>query len=162
MEFHYESIQIQIKDIIKDMNIIKVTHREYRKDNTMFFSKYTEYNQLGYVFNNTFHLLKKYMKCINCYSNYDNDEVCSFCQYKFNENKYCFFLNCRNILPSKQYNKLKNKYNLNNINEYYYDQRKTISSFLKGEIIANALHPDRIKKILMLIDTNSQSIDKYI
>jgi hypothetical protein len=162
MEFRNESIEIKIKENIKDMNIITVIHREYRKENTMFFSKYIEYNQLGYVFNNTFHLLKKYMKCINCYSNYDNDEVCRFCQYKFNENKFCFFLNCRNILPTKVYNNLKIKYNLNTINEYYYDQRKRIHETVKNEIRAMALHPERIKKILELTNDSWSNINKYI
>ena len=162
MEFRYENIQINIKTQVNDMNIISVIHREYRKENSMFFSKYTEYNQLGYVFNNTFHLLKNYMKCINCYSNYENDEVCRFCQYKYAPNKYCFFLNCKNIMPLKVYKNLQKKYNLNTINEYYYDQRHVLHSVVKNEIRELALHPERIRKILLLTGDTWLNVDKYI
>lgn len=162
MEFHYESIQIQIKDIIKDMNIIKVTHREYRKDNTIFFSRMSEYNQLGFVFNNSFHLLKKYMKCIICYSNYDNDIKCNSCGHIYSKSKNCFFLNCKTIVPLNIYNELKKQYNLNTLNEYYYDQRHKMHSFLKEEIIASAFHPHKIKRILELTNNDWSNLSNCI
>jgi hypothetical protein len=158
----YNSIEITIKEKINDMNLINLIHREYRKDDMMFFSRITEYNQLGFIFNNSFHLLKKYMKCINCYSNYENDYQCPYCNYEFSENKNSFFLNCRNIMPTRTYNNLRIKYNLNTINEYYYDQRRIINRFLKEEIIASALHPDRIEKIIYLSGDTCFNIDKYI
>lgn len=163
MEFRYESIGVIIKEkVSNNMNLIKVVHREHRKDNEMFFSRICEYNQLGFIFNNSFHLLKKYMKCINCYSNYENDDKCNFCKYEYSELNPCFFLNCRNIMPSKTYNNLRKKYNLNTISEYYYDQRNIMNKFMKEEIIANALHPDRIEKILSMTNDKWENIDNYI
>ena len=161
-EFNYESINIEIKQQINDMNIISVTHRTHRKDESMFFSKISIYNQLGYIFNNSFHLLKNYMKCIKCYSNYKNDNQCEYCGYKYSVSKNCFFLNCRNIMPSKVYKKLRIKHNLNTLTEYYYDQRHVMSDFMKEEIYANALHPERIEKILALSGDSWMNISKYI
>jgi hypothetical protein len=161
-EFDYQSIEIVVKDKINHMNIIQLTNREYRRSNDMFFSRLSTYNQLGYIFNNSFHLLKKYMKCINCYSNYENDSECKYCGYEYSESKMCFFLNCRNIMPSNTYKNLKKKYNLNTISEYYYDQRHKISRFLKEEIYAKALHPDRIEKILELSGDSWINLDDYI
>ena len=149
MVFNYESMEIIIKDKVNDMNIITIKHREHRKDNSMFFSRIVEYNQLGFIFNNSFHLLKKYMKCINC-------------QFEFSNNKNCFFLNSRNIMPTRKYNYLKNKYNLNTINEYYYDQRRAMNKFLKMEIYEKALHPDRIEKILDMTCDHWSNLDIYI
>ena len=162
MVFNYESMEIIIKDKVNDMNIITIKHREHRKDNSMFFSRIVEYNQLGFIFNNSFHLLKKYMKCINCYSNYENDDKCIYCQFEFSNNKNCFFLNSRNIMPTRKYNYLKNKYNLNTINEYYYDQRRAMNKFLKMEIYEKALHPDRIEKILDMTCDHWSNLDIYI
>jgi hypothetical protein len=161
-EFRYESINIQIKQKINDMNLITIIHREHRKDSTMFFSKIDIYNQIGYIFNNSFHLLKQYMKCINCYSNYDNDIECKYCAYKYSESKPCFFLNCRNILPFKIYKKLQKKHNLNTLYEAYYDQRYVMHIGMKEEIIARALHPNRIEKILALTNDSWMNINKYI
>ena len=109
-----------------------------------------------------YNTLKKYMKCINCYSNYENDDTCVYCQFKFSKDKNCFFLNSRNIMPTKKYNNLRNKYNLNTINEYYYDQRRAMSKFLKMEIYEKALHPDRIEKILHLTGDHWLNLDTYI
>ena len=161
-EFTYEFIGIDIKEKINDMNLITITHREHRKDNSMFFSKINIYNQIGYIFNNSFHLLKQYMRCINCYSNYTNDIQCEFCKYEYSEGKNCFFLNCRNILPLKIYKSLQKKYNLNNLYEAYYDQRRVMTNFMKEEILANALHPERIEKILRLANCNWVDLHKYI
>jgi hypothetical protein len=159
---HYETLEVEIKDKINDMNLITITHREYRKDKTMFFSKISIYNQLGYIFNNSFHLLKQYMRCINCYSNYDNDTECTYCAYKYGNLIPCFFLNCRNILPFKLYNKLKRKHNLNTLYEAYYDQRHKMSISMKQEIVAKALHPERIEKILLLTNCHWLDLDDYI
>jgi hypothetical protein len=162
MVFHYESIEVIIKEKVSDMNIIELKHREYRKDESTFFSRISEYNQLGYIFNSSFHLLKKYMKCINCYSNYENDDKCNYCNYEYSEEKNCFFLNCINIMPFKIYNNLKKKYKLNTINEHYYDQRHVMNSFIKDEIYAAALHPDRIEKILRITGDHWTNISNYI
>lgn len=158
----YESIEIEIKQKINDMNLITITHREHRKDKTMFFSKIDIYNQIGYIFNNSFHLLKQYMRCINCYSNYDNDTQCKYCAYKYTESKACFFLNCRNILPLKLYKKLQKKHNLNSLYEAYYDQRHKMNISMKQEIVAKALHPDRIERVLRLTNCHWLDLDEYI
>ena len=161
--FKYESMEIVIKDrVTNNMNLIKVVHREHKKDKKMFFSRISEYNQIGFIFNNSFHLLKQYMKCINCYSNYENNEKCNFCNYEYSDSKPCFFLNCRNIMPTKAYNNLRRRYNLNTISEQYYDQRHAMSRFLKMEIYEKALHPDRIEKILAISNDSWLNIDKYI
>jgi plasmid maintenance system antidote protein VapI len=65
-------------------------------------------------------------------------------------------------MPSNTYKNLKKKYNLNTISEYYYDQRHKISRFLKEEIYAKALHPDRIEKILELSGDSWINLDDYI
>jgi len=65
-------------------------------------------------------------------------------------------------MPTKKYNNLRNKYNLNTINEYYYDQRRAMSKFLKMEIYEKALHPDRIEKILHLTGDHWLNLDTYI
>jgi len=162
MVFHYELIELLIYDSVNEMNLVRLKHMEHRKDNSMFFSKITEYNQLGFIFNNSFHLLKEYMKCINCYSNYKNNDICESCGYEYSEYKKSFFLNCKNIFPSNVYNNFKKKYNLDHMHEYYYDQRHMMSKFLKMEIYEKALHPDRIEKIIKLSGDSWFNLDKYI
>ena len=160
--FEYENIDIKIQKRIKDMFIINIVLREYRKENSMFFSKLTSYNQMGYIFNNSFHLLKEYMKCINCYSNYENNEKCTYCNYTYSNDKNCFFLNCRHIIGPSKYSKLKIKYNLNTNTSYYYDQRHKMNTIMKQEIYAISLHPDRIEKILNLSNDSWINLDDYI
>jgi len=53
------------------------------------------------------------------------------------------------------------KYNLDNIYEVYRDQRYTIPSMLKQEIIAAALHPDKIERILDLTN-DLENLENYI
>lgn len=161
-DFNYEKMEVKIKVKINDMYLIEIKHREFRRSSSMFFSKISEYNQLGFVFNNSFHLLKKYMKCINCYSNYENNEKCTYCNYEFSECKNCFFLNSRSIMPTNTYKNLRKKYNLNTLNERYYDQRHKMSTHTKEELIAKALHPDRIEKIIALSKDSWINIGKYI
>lgn len=160
--FEYDKTEILIQEKIKDMYIINIIIKECKKDDTIFYSKNIMYKQMGYIFNNTFHLLKNYMKCINCYANYDNDIQCKFCNYKYEENNNCFFLNIRNLVPSNEYKILKKKYNLDYVYNCYYDQRYFMNNFMKEEIIANALHPYRIQKILHLANDNWYNLDKYI
>ena len=160
--FEYDKREILIKEKINDMYIINIIVREFRKDDTMFFSKNSMYKQMGYIFNNSFHLLKNYMKCINCYSNYENDDKCKYCNYKYDIDKNCFFLNIRNIVPSSEYVILKNVYDLDYVYEYYNDQRYNINNFMKEELFSKALHPDRIEKIFKLTNDHWGNLDKYI
>ena len=85
--FEYDSTKILIDKKILDMFLVNIVIREHKKDNSMFYSKNSMYRQMGYIFNNSFHLLKNYMKCINCYANYENDIKCNYCNYKYSENK---------------------------------------------------------------------------
>lgn len=160
--FEYDKKEILIQEKINDMYIINIITREFRKENTMFFSKISMYKQMGYIFNNSFHILKNYMKCINCYSNYENDDKCNYCDFKYSNNKNCFFLNIRHVIPSKEYIIIKNLFNLDYIYNYYNDQRFNMDIFMKQEIISNALHPDRIEKILKLTNDEWYNLEKYI
>lgn len=160
--FEYENTKILIDKKILDMYLINITICEYRKDNDMFYSSNKMYKQMGYIFNNSFHLLKNYMKCINCYANYENDNKCKYCNYEYSENKNCFFLNIRHIVPTKNYVILKKLYDLDYVYKYYYDQRFSMNRFLKEEIITNALHPDRIEKILTLTNDSWKNVHNYI
>ena len=160
--FEYDNTKILIDKKISDMFLVNIVITEHRKDKSMFYSKNSMYKQMGYIFNNSFHLLKNYMKCINCYANYENDIKCNYCNYKYSENKNCFFLNCRNILPSYDYNILKSLYDLDYVYNYYYDQRHKMSTIMKQEIYAISLHPDRIEKILLLTNDSWINLDDYI
>lgn len=160
--FEYEKTEILIDRKILDLYLINIIIQEYRKDETIFYSSNKMYTQMGYIFNNSFHLLKNYMKCINCYANYENDIKCKYCNYEYSENKHCFFLNIREILPSNIYSILKELYTLEYVYNYYYDQRHSMNRFLKEELAVNALHPDRIEKILKLTNDTWINLDKYV
>lgn len=160
--FEYVKTEIVIEKQLLDMFLVNIVICEHRKDENMFYSSNKMYKQMGYIFNNSFHLLKNYMKCINCHSNYENDKQCSYCKYKYTDYKNCFFLNSKNVLPRNEYNILKNLYNLDYIYNYYYDQRNSMSRFLKLEIIEKAFHPDRIEKILSLTNDNWFNLENYI
>ena len=151
---------------IDDLTLLEVQENEFRRDNfqkenILYYSRIVKYRMLGYLLANEEHILNKYFLCTSCFQRISNYEICSTCDTRFDDKEKPFFLNCSYFTQYSLYNTYKNKYDLGILEEHVRDQRTSICNPLKQEIIMNALHPNRIQKILDLTN-DLENIDKYI
>ena len=98
------------------------------------------------------------IECSKCF-NIINSDKCKICNTDEND---IFFININQIFNSNEYSKIKEKYNLGFQSEVLRDQRTSMCTPMKQEIIANALHPNRIQKIIDLTKCYWWDLDKYI
>jgi len=160
-EFHHKSISYQILDNKSSYNLIEVQENEYRKNISIYFSRILKYKKMGYLLNKNPHAMMDYLVSTCCFNRIDNYHRCNVCDKDYPDN-YPFFLNCNIFLSYNNFNKLAKRYDLGIYDEIYRDQKRSLSNPVKDEIIALALHPDRIMKILKIANDSHYNISKYI
>jgi len=145
-----------------DFHLFEIKEKEFRKSDMLYYSRILTYRIMG-ILKKDISLYSQFFPydCSNCFSRMTDKTICNECNKKYTENDY-YFININNLFNSIQYSKLKNKFNLGYVSEVYRDQRTSISTFMKEEIVKKALHPDRISKILELSNDSWINIDNYI
>ena len=143
--------------------LFEIQENEFRKSNTMFYSRSLKYRYLGLLENNIFPYSLIYsIQCSKCFNKMETYDICGLCKRICKEEQYPYFININQIIGSNEYNKIKTKYNLGFDSEIYRDQKNTMCIPMKQEILANALHPDRIERILDITKCHFTDLDKYI
>ena len=161
-EFKYSNTTYKIIEYTNEGGVlIELEKREYRKCEFFYYSSLIKYRLLGILFNNNFHMLKKYMNCTNCFEKIDSYNKCIHCNIEFNSLNTPFFLNSIYYTNLTTHNEYKKLYKLNHIEEIYRDQRTNLSNPFKQEIYEKALHPDKIQRILD-ITNDLENLENYI
>lgn len=160
-EFKTKAITFKILKEVNNMSLIEVTHYEYRKSDSIYFSRILKSNLLGYLLDTNPFNIPNYLVTTCCFNKMEHENICPHCNSTYPE-KNKFFLNCNIFLSYTYYTKLTKKYNLGITEEFYRDQRLSLSKLEKDEILSVALSPFRIKKILEVANDSWTNIDKYI
>lgn len=160
-DFHHKTVSYTILNSVNSYKLIEIQENEYRKSTPIYYSRVLKYKKLGYLLEKNPHAMIDYLVSTCCFNRIDNYDKCSTCNKKFSE-QYPFFLNCNIFLSYKNFSKLAKRYNLGVHEEIYRDQKSSLSNPEKEEIIAMALSPERIKRILEVAKDSYLNINKYI
>lgn len=143
--------------------LFEIQENEFRKSNTIFYSRILKYRCLGLLENNIFPYSLIYsIQCSKCFNKMETYDICNFCKRICEEDKYPYFININQIIASAEYNRIKNKYNLGFHSEIYRDQKLIMCNPMKQEIFAKALHPDKIQRIFDITKCYFTDLDNYI
>lgn len=175
-DFFYRDVEVDLierfsfSQILKSKNrnstnqfyLFEIREKEFRRSDMLYYSRILTYRVMGILEKDVslYSLFFPY-ECSNCFTRMTDRTVCDSCNKEYAENDF-YFININNLFSSNQFNLLKRRFNLGFISEVYRDQRTSINSFMKEEIVKLALHPDRISKILEIANDHWCNIDNYI
>lgn len=157
-EFEIFSVSYKILKKVNDLQLIEVQENSYKRSYPIYYSRIFRYRLLGYLMDETPFTKPDYLNSTCCFDIMNEQFICNKC----NKKSSGIFINCRIFFSHNYYKKLEKKYNIDFTEEFIRDQKRGLSDPEKEEIIANALCPERVMKILRLSNDHWTNISKYI